>query len=77
MSQSAPLPGSVFRFRPEVDEVLNPAKEKALTSIELVRGLKPQPSDRTRRSGCAAAEPYPPSRHAKHTQILNLATTML
>ena len=46
MSQSAPLPGSVFRFRPEVDEVLNPAKEKALTSIELIRGLRPQPSGR-------------------------------
>jgi hypothetical protein len=77
MSQRAPLPGSVFRFGTEVDEVLNPGNAKTLTRIEPVRGLRPQPSGRTRRSGCAAAEPYPPSRHAKDTQSLNLISTML
>jgi len=76
MSQSAPLPGSVFRFRPEVDEVLNPAKEKALTSIELIRGLRPQPSGRP---GAQVALPQSLILRdgTPNIQILNLVTTML
>jgi len=57
MNQRAPLPRSVFRFKTEVDEVAQPSKIKTLTSLKLVRGLRPQPSDR---SGAQVALPQSP-----------------
>ena len=77
MTQSAPLPGSVFRFGAEVDKVFNPTKAKALTSFQTHQGVETSTFGPSRRSGCAAAEPYPPRRSAQHNQILNLISTML
>jgi hypothetical protein len=57
MNQRTPLPGSVFRFKTEVDEVSQPAKNKTLTSSKLIRGLRPQPSDH---SGAQVALPQSP-----------------
>lgn len=87
MNQCTPLPGTVFRFGTEVEEASQPAESKTLTNADTRQEVETSTFGPSRRSGCAAAEPYPPERQQKHNpgkptrnqaiQSLNLKPTMI
>jgi hypothetical protein len=68
MSQTAPLPRSVFRFTPEIEVGSRPGKTKTLTSTKLIRGLRPQPSDHP---GAQVALPQSPILRNGNSKITN------
>ena len=59
MNQSAPLPTTVYRFGAAV-EMRSQPERKAPASVNWPGKLRPQPAGQNRRSGRAAALPYPP-----------------
>ncbi len=65
MNQWAPFPETVFRFNTEVEAGSQPAKSKTLRSSKTRQGVETSTFGPSRRSGCAAAEPYLPERQQK------------